>query len=139
MSVLSFYTFVPQWSRLVCLAVCEVLSVLMPSFANCPPPSADGLLGACGTIEGKSVNLGYVQSSPQVASDGSISIVYLNGDRCDKGHHSTRIIFQCDDNPVSTLALYGNALPCYGRRVARIRMKCYLLMLMIPFTIYVPS
>uniref|UniRef100_A0A673X291 Insulin-like growth factor 2 receptor n=1 Tax=Salmo trutta TaxID=8032 RepID=A0A673X291_SALTR len=69
----------------------------LPPVQGCP----DGLLGACGTIEGKSVNLGYVQSSPQVASDGSISIVYLNGDRCDKGHHSTRIIFQCDDNPGS--------------------------------------
>lgn len=105
MSVLSFYTFVPRRSRLVCLSMCEVLSVLMPSFANCPPPSADVLLGACGTLEGKGVNLGYIQSSPQVASDGSISIVYLNGDRCDKGHHSTRIIFQCDDNPVSDLHL----------------------------------
>uniref|UniRef100_A0A8C7K5E3 Insulin-like growth factor 2 receptor n=1 Tax=Oncorhynchus kisutch TaxID=8019 RepID=A0A8C7K5E3_ONCKI len=57
--------------------------------------------GCPGESHGKGVNLGYIQSSPQVASDGSISIVYLNGDRCDKGHHSTRIIFQCDDNPGS--------------------------------------
>ncbi|CDQ64662.1 unnamed protein product [Oncorhynchus mykiss] len=69
----------------------------LPPVQGCP----DVLLGACGTLEGKGVNLGYIQSSPQVASDGSISIVYLNGDRCDKGHHSTRIIFQCDDNPGS--------------------------------------
>uniref|UniRef100_A0A4W5NIP0 Insulin-like growth factor 2 receptor n=1 Tax=Hucho hucho TaxID=62062 RepID=A0A4W5NIP0_9TELE len=69
----------------------------LPPVQGCP----DGLLGACGTMDGKGVNLGYIQSSPQVASDGSISIVYLNGDRCDKGHHSTRIIFQCDDNPGS--------------------------------------
>ncbi|XP_035630752.1 cation-independent mannose-6-phosphate receptor [Oncorhynchus keta] len=69
----------------------------LPPVQGCP----DVLLGACGTLEGKGVNLGYIQSSPQVASDGSISIVYLNGDRCDKGHHSTRLIFQCDDNPGS--------------------------------------
>ncbi|XP_029532637.1 cation-independent mannose-6-phosphate receptor [Oncorhynchus nerka] len=69
----------------------------LPPVQGCP----DVLLGACGTLEGKGVNLGYIQSSPQVASDGSISIVYLNGDRCDKGHHSTRIILQCDDNPGS--------------------------------------
>lgn len=106
--------------------------------------SAAGLLGACGTMEGKGVNLGYVQSSPQVASDGSISIVYLNGDRCDKGHHSTRIIFQCDDNPVSTLALYGNALPCYGHRVGVLingRNLCEILLIDVtdPITIYFPS
>uniref|UniRef100_A0A673X9U3 Insulin-like growth factor 2 receptor n=1 Tax=Salmo trutta TaxID=8032 RepID=A0A673X9U3_SALTR len=66
-----------------------------------PLPPVQGCPGESHAIKGKSVNLGYVQSSPQVASDGSISIVYLNGDRCDKGHHSTRIIFQCDDNPGS--------------------------------------
>uniref|UniRef100_A0AAZ3QLR5 Insulin-like growth factor 2 receptor n=1 Tax=Oncorhynchus tshawytscha TaxID=74940 RepID=A0AAZ3QLR5_ONCTS len=81
----------------------------LPPVQGCP----DVLLGACGTLEGKGVNLGYIQSSPQVASDGSISIVYLNGDRCDKGHHSTRIIFQCDDNPVSDLHLFWRRrLPC---------------------------
>ncbi|XP_071019066.1 cation-independent mannose-6-phosphate receptor-like [Oncorhynchus clarkii lewisi] len=69
----------------------------LPPVQGCPA----GLLGACATMEGKGVNLGYVQSSPQVASDGSISIVYLNGDRCDTDHYSTRIIFQCDDNPGS--------------------------------------
>lgn len=61
-----------------------------------------GPLGACGVIDGTSSNLGYIQSSPQVAEDGSISIVYQNGDRCgDSSHYSTRIILQCDDTPVS--------------------------------------
>jgi len=62
---------------------------------------AAGAIGACGQINGKSVNLGYVQSSLQAAPDGTISIVYLNGDKCRSGRYSTRIIFQCDDSPVS--------------------------------------
>ena len=64
---------------------------------------AVGPFGSCGVIDGKGYNLGYVQSSPQVAEDGSISIVYQNGDRCGTSWYSTRIIFQCDDNPVSWL------------------------------------
>lgn len=65
-------------------------------------PCAVGPLGACGVIDGKGYNLGYVQSNPQVAESGSISIVYHNGDRCGStSRYSTRIIFQCDDNPVS--------------------------------------
>lgn len=64
-----------------------------------------GPLGACSIIDGKGFNLGYVQSSPQAAEDGSISIVYQNGDRCgDTGRYSTRIILQCDHNPVSAAA-----------------------------------
>lgn len=66
---------------------------------------AVGPLGACGMINGRGYNLGYVQSSPQMVEDGSISIVYLNGDRCSStSFYSTRIIFQCDDHPVSTTA-----------------------------------
>lgn len=65
-----------------------------------------GPLGACGVIDGNSYNLGYVQSSPQAAEDGSITIVYQNGDKCGSAsRYSTRIIFQCDDNPVSISAL----------------------------------
>lgn len=68
--------------------------------------SAVGPLGACGLIDGKGYNLGYVQSSPQVAEDGSISIVYQNGEQCGStaSHYSTRIILVCDDNPVSIRA-----------------------------------
>lgn len=61
-----------------------------------------GPLGSCGVIDGKTYNLGYIQSSPQAAEDGSISIVYQNGDPCGPtSRYSTRIILQCDDNPVS--------------------------------------
>lgn len=56
-------------------------------------------------IDGRSYNLGYVQSRPQMVEDGSISIVYLNGDRCGSTSYSTRLIFQCDDHPVSTAGL----------------------------------
>lgn len=67
----------------------------LPLIQGCPA----GAIGACGQINGRGVNLGYVQSSLQSAPDGSISIVYLNGDKCSLGRYSTRIIFQCDDSP----------------------------------------
>nr|QPB70590.1 insulin-like growth factor 2 receptor [Pampus argenteus] len=83
-------------SRSFYINVCRPL----PPLKDCPV----GPLGACGVIDGTSYNLGYVQSSPQVAEDGSISIVYQNGDKCsDTKHYSTRIIFQCDDNPGSPM------------------------------------
>ncbi|XP_030577044.1 cation-independent mannose-6-phosphate receptor isoform X2 [Archocentrus centrarchus] len=83
-------------SRRFYINVCKPL----PPVDECPV----GLSGACGIIDGKSYNLGYVQSSPQAAEDGSISIVYHNGDQCgSSSHYSTRIIFQCDDNPGSPM------------------------------------
>lgn len=63
------------------------------------PGCAAGAIGACGQINGIGRNLGYVQSSLQLAADGSISIVYQNGDKCGSARYSTRIIFQCDDSP----------------------------------------
>ncbi|XP_049445309.1 cation-independent mannose-6-phosphate receptor isoform X1 [Epinephelus fuscoguttatus] len=79
-------------SRSFYISVCKPL----PTLKDCPV----GPLGSCGVIDGKSFNLGYVQSSPQAAEDGSISIVYQNGDRCGStSRYSTRIIFQCDDKP----------------------------------------
>uniref|UniRef100_UPI003AAAD5C6 cation-independent mannose-6-phosphate receptor isoform X1 n=2 Tax=Centroberyx gerrardi TaxID=166262 RepID=UPI003AAAD5C6 len=81
-------------SRSFYINVCRPL----PSVHGCPV----GPLGACGRIGETSYNLGYVQSSPQVADDGSVSIIYQNGDQCgDASRYSTRIIFQCDDNPGS--------------------------------------
>ncbi|KAJ8396206.1 hypothetical protein AAFF_G00020730 [Aldrovandia affinis] len=71
----------------------------LPRVLGCP----GGALGTCAKIDGKGVNLGYVQSSPQAGEDGSISIVYLNGDVCGHGRYSTRIIFQCDDSPGSPM------------------------------------
>lgn len=72
----------------------------LPSIDNCPV----GPLGACAVIDGTSHNLGYIQSTPQVSEDGSISIVYQNGDKCgESSQYSTRIIFQCDDSPGSPM------------------------------------
>ncbi|KAM9355931.1 cation-independent mannose-6-phosphate receptor [Pholidichthys leucotaenia] len=72
----------------------------LPPMKECPV----GPLGACGVFSGKSYNLGYIQSSPQVAEDGSVSIVYQNGDSCGaSSRYSTRIIFQCDKNPGSPM------------------------------------
>ncbi|XP_052442128.1 cation-independent mannose-6-phosphate receptor [Carassius gibelio] len=73
------------------ISVCKPL----PRIQGCPA----GAVGACGQLKGRGVNLGYVQSGLQPAADGSISIVYLNGDKCNSGHYSTRIVFQCDDSP----------------------------------------
>lgn len=68
---------------------------------------AAGVIGACGQLNGRGVNLGFVQSSLQAGSDGSISIIYQNGDKCGSGgRYSTRVIFQCDDSPVSTISLF---------------------------------
>ncbi|XP_076873911.1 cation-independent mannose-6-phosphate receptor isoform X2 [Brachyhypopomus gauderio] len=72
----------------------------LPYISGCPI----GVIGSCGQINGRGVNLGYVQSNLQAASDGSISIVYLNGDKCGSGaRYSTRVIFQCDDSPGSPI------------------------------------
>lgn len=77
------------------------LTVVMHVVVFCPV----GPLGACGVIDGKSYNLGYIQSKPQVAEGGSISIMYQNGDKCGStSRYSTRIILQCDDNPVNIRA-----------------------------------
>uniref|UniRef100_A0A670YH54 Insulin like growth factor 2 receptor n=1 Tax=Pseudonaja textilis TaxID=8673 RepID=A0A670YH54_PSETE len=62
-----------------------------------PLPYIPGCPGACVKYANKSQNLGVIQISPQAATDGSLSIVYLSGDKCkDKQQYSTRIIFQCD-------------------------------------------
>ncbi|XP_039980957.1 cation-independent mannose-6-phosphate receptor isoform X2 [Xiphias gladius] len=83
-------------SRSFYINVCKPL----PPVKDCPV----GPLGACGVIDGKSYNLGYIQSKPQVAEGGSISIMYQNGDKCGStSRYSTRIILQCDDNPGSPM------------------------------------
>ncbi|MEQ2219662.1 hypothetical protein XENOCAPTIV_021535, partial [Xenoophorus captivus] len=80
-------------------AVHDVLFEFSTALA-CIPAPVDCRIAACGVISGKGFNLGYMQSSPQVADDGSISIVYRNGDKCgDSSTYSTRIVLQCDDNP----------------------------------------
>lgn len=83
-------------SRRFYINVCKPL----PRVDECPV----GFLGSCVVIDGKGYNLGYIQSSPQAAEDGSISVVYQNGDKCgSSSQYSTRIIFQCDENPGSPM------------------------------------
>uniref|UniRef100_A0A8C1G8U4 Insulin-like growth factor 2 receptor n=1 Tax=Cyprinus carpio TaxID=7962 RepID=A0A8C1G8U4_CYPCA len=94
------------------ISVCKPLTRVQ----GCPA----GAIGACGQLKGRGVNLGYVQSSLQAAADGSISIVYLNGDKCGLGRYSTRIIFQCDDSPVNDceyVFIWRTSEACPIRRV----------------------
>uniref|UniRef100_A0A8C2IXB6 Insulin-like growth factor 2 receptor n=1 Tax=Cyprinus carpio TaxID=7962 RepID=A0A8C2IXB6_CYPCA len=81
-----------------------------------PLTRVQGCPGEClwTDIDFLGVNLGYVQSSLQAAADGSISIVYLNGDKCGLGRYSTRIIFQCDDSPVSQV--HSFSLKCLSNQ-----------------------
>ncbi|NWJ02858.1 MPRI protein, partial [Crypturellus undulatus] len=71
------------------LNVCKPL----PYVPGCP----GGAIGSCVKYADTSKNLGVIQINPQAATDGSLSIIYLNGDMCKDNHrYSTRIIFQCD-------------------------------------------
>ncbi|XP_038659271.1 cation-independent mannose-6-phosphate receptor isoform X2 [Scyliorhinus canicula] len=77
-------------NRTFYLNVCKPL----PPVEGCP----GGTIGSCVKYADKSQNLGYIQMSPQAGTDGSLSIVYLNGDKCnDHQQYSTRILFQCDE------------------------------------------
>lgn len=59
-------------------------------------PGCDGIaMGSCMVSEDKSQNLGVVQISPQATGNGSLSILYVNGDRCGNQRYSTRIVFEC--------------------------------------------
>ncbi|XP_061560975.1 cation-independent mannose-6-phosphate receptor isoform X1 [Phycodurus eques] len=88
-------------SRSFYINVCKPL----PPLKDCPV----GPLGACGVIGGVGYSLGLVQASPQVAEDGSISVLYHNGDKCGAtsrgatSRYSTRIILLCDDSPGSPM------------------------------------
>lgn len=70
-----------------------------------PPPQLHPLLsgsavGSCLVSEDNSWNLGVVQISPQAAANGSLSIVYVNGDKCGNQRFSTRIMFECAQTSV---------------------------------------
>ncbi|XP_066228988.1 cation-independent mannose-6-phosphate receptor isoform X1 [Saccopteryx leptura] len=52
-------------------------------------------VGSCLVSEENSWNLGVVQISPQAAENGSLSIVYVNGDKCGSQRYSTRITLEC--------------------------------------------
>lgn len=62
-----------------------------------------GLIGACQIDHNskKGYNLGYVQSNPQIAANGELSLQYSGGSEC---HHqfnrSIRIVFSCSKRMV---------------------------------------
>lgn len=61
-------------------------------------------VGSCLLSEEQSLSLGVVQISPQATENGSLSILYVNGDRCGDQRFSTRIIFECAQMSVSVRA-----------------------------------
>ncbi|XP_023555112.1 cation-independent mannose-6-phosphate receptor [Octodon degus] len=69
------------------LSVCNPLPYI--------PGCQGSAVGSCLVSEDSSWNLGVVQISPQAAANGSLSIVYVNGDKCGNQRYSTRIIFEC--------------------------------------------
>lgn len=58
-------------------------------------------VGSCMVSDDNSWNLGVVQISPQVTGNGSLSLLYVNGDRCGNQRFSTRIMFECAQTSVS--------------------------------------
>ncbi|XP_006882881.1 PREDICTED: cation-independent mannose-6-phosphate receptor [Elephantulus edwardii] len=69
------------------LSVCNPLPFI--------PGCHGSTMGSCLISDDNSWNLGVVQISPQVAGNGSLSIVYVNGDKCGNQRYSTRIMFEC--------------------------------------------
>uniref|UniRef100_A0A8C5VW34 Cation-independent mannose-6-phosphate receptor n=1 Tax=Microcebus murinus TaxID=30608 RepID=A0A8C5VW34_MICMU len=69
------------------LSVCDPLPYI--------PGCHGSAVGSCLVTETNSWNLGVVQISPQVAANGSLTIVYVNGDKCGAQRFSTRITFEC--------------------------------------------
>lgn len=100
----------------------------------CPPsgppstalPALPGsMVGSCLVSEDKSLNLGVVQVSPQVAANGSLSVVYVNGDTCKDQRYSTRVILECAHTAVRVCRPFGLSdsapawLPFHGCRPPR--------------------
>ncbi|EPY85235.1 cation-independent mannose-6-phosphate receptor precursor [Camelus ferus] len=69
------------------LSVCNSLPYI--------PGCHGSVVGSCLVSEDSSWNLGVVQVSPQAAANGSLSLVYVNGDKCGNQRFSTRIMLEC--------------------------------------------
>lgn len=61
-------------------------------------------MGSCLVTEDSSSNLGSVQISPQVGANGSLTLVYVNGDKCKNQRFSTRINLECAHTTVRVRA-----------------------------------
>ncbi|KAF5914863.1 hypothetical protein HPG69_010929 [Diceros bicornis minor] len=71
----------------------ETALACVPSPVDCQVTGS--AVGSCLVSEDNNFNLGVVQISPQVAANGSLSIVYVNGDKCGNQRFSTRITLEC--------------------------------------------
>ncbi|KAH0519980.1 Cation-independent mannose-6-phosphate receptor [Microtus ochrogaster] len=80
-------TSVDGKKRIFYLSVCSPL----PYIPRCHGTA----VGSCLVSEDRGLNLGVVQISPQADTNGSLSILYVNGDKCGSQRYSTRIIFEC--------------------------------------------
>uniref|UniRef100_A0A250YMQ6 Cation-independent mannose-6-phosphate receptor n=1 Tax=Castor canadensis TaxID=51338 RepID=A0A250YMQ6_CASCN len=80
-------TSVDGKKRTFYLSVCNPLPYI--------PGCLGSAVGSCLVSEDNSWNLGVVQISPQAAANGSLSILYVNGDKCGNQRYSTRITFEC--------------------------------------------
>ncbi|KAM9666055.1 cation-independent mannose-6-phosphate receptor [Trichechus inunguis] len=80
-------TSVEGKKRTFYLSVCNPLPFI--------PGCHGSAVGSCLVSEDNSWNLGVVQISPQAAANGSLSVVYVNGDKCGNQRFSTRITFEC--------------------------------------------
>ncbi|XP_013417456.1 cation-independent mannose-6-phosphate receptor [Lingula anatina] len=74
--------------------VCRPINMVAGS--SCP----GGPVGGCVVKSTGSFNMGYIQSKPVVAADGTVTVRYIGGALCHRGkenqnHRSTRIIFSC--------------------------------------------
>ncbi|XP_023074848.1 cation-independent mannose-6-phosphate receptor isoform X1 [Piliocolobus tephrosceles] len=80
-------TSVDGRKRTFYLSVCNPLPYI--------PGCHGSAMGSCLVSEVNSSNLGVMQMSPQAAANGSLSIMYVNGDKCGNQRFSTRITFEC--------------------------------------------
>ncbi|XP_055982014.1 cation-independent mannose-6-phosphate receptor isoform X3 [Sorex fumeus] len=69
------------------LSVCNPLPYI--------PGCHGSAVGSCLVSDESSWNLGVVQVSPQVTANGSLSLVYVNGDKCGNQRFSTRLTLEC--------------------------------------------
>lgn len=74
-------------------------------------------MGSCLVTEENSWNLGSVQISPQVGANGSLTLVYVNGDKCKNQRFSTRINLECAHTTVRVLAASFPPPPASRSRV----------------------
>lgn len=72
-----------------------------------------GPVGGCQvSTSGRAFSMGYIQSQPVVAGNGTLTLRYIGGDRCHKGKpneapRSTRINFYCSPSEVRVQSSAG--------------------------------